>query len=885
MADRNRPESQRGGRTYLDVPFREKEAARGLGAKFDRRSKKWYVPGGADVAPFARWMKADGLPAAQGAPGTPDAARDQPRAWFGSEADIEREAMRLSELMGQPLEESRAFVRESVQAAAEKAGLEARDRLRAQGASAFDMIDGVRKAGLQARHQYFADRQHLYAQGESRSPEPGARAGQQPARPKLDDAALGRRYREMVQSITTAVTLHGAEVTRILALEQRLETIHRDAWRRSGNTVDGERAIGEQIRTGTGFAAQALPPRAAEALNRLRDEAGLSPMELDGRTPARDVTDSGPPEDELPVDVAGIGPQHPHRHHEPQRDDGFATFADIAEVFAPGEAVFAAGRDQADSTDWSMVAKDLADFRGLTGRIRDEFGKGRSAPEVAAALGQELEFLSPPARTAFVSHVREALDRQIDVPSVPQEAPTVKAGGDAVTFADVGDTVIDHAAIDDAMRRRGLTESAPPGNPGNPHVEPSAVTAAVANEPVARPGQAANDTAMEAEAVGVLDTQIQRAQASAQNEPDARNPANDPQRPEADTVSAQDLERVRTVREGDRAAAGKLLREQGKPAPVPEGGGGGAPAAAPRAGQARSTDTRDNQIGADPASRKPVVTKDGYDVPAHVASRYMVKDGRFWKLDAMEAKPAGQLDTQPDATPVTQPHFEDVGARLNSRQNDRATIADMVAVAKAKNWDTIVVRGSETFRRNAWIEASLAGVDVKGFKPAESDEALLEAARRERAALTIRVGASPAPAPAPKASPASANPAPAQANTKPQATAAAPVAASAAAAPGEAPKTVAQLREVLEKSLERAPARMRAEVIRRFDARIQAGTEIEARIARGELSRDAGAAEIDRRAAELHAAWTAPKAAPAPGPSNSPKPDQQQTGDPATIAM
>ncbi|WP_028220675.1 DUF5710 domain-containing protein [Paraburkholderia oxyphila] len=875
MADRNRPESRRGGRTYLDVPFREKEAARGLGAKFDRRSKKWYVPGGTDVAPFARWMTAAALQAAQGAPGTPDAARDQPRAWFGSEADIEREAVRLSELMGQPLEESRTFVRDSVQAAAERAGLEARDRLRAQGASAFDMIDGVRKAGVQARHQYFADRQHLYAQGEPRSPEPGARAGQQPARPKLDDATLGRRYREMVQSITTAVTLHGAEVTRILALEQRLETIHRDAWRRSGNPVDGERAIGEQIRTGTGFAAQALPPRAAGALNRLRDEAGLSAMAVDGRQPAPDVTDSSPPEDEMPVDVAGIGPQHPHRRHEPERDDGFATFADIAEAFAPGEAVFAAGRGRADSTDWSMVAKDLADFRGLTGRIQEEFGKGRSAPEVAAALEQELAFLSAPARTTFVSHVREALDRQVDVPSVPQEAPTVKGGGDTVTFADVGDTVIDHAAIDDAMRRRGLTESAVPGNP---HVEPSAVTAAVANEPVARPGQAANDTAMKAAAAsGVLDTQAQRAQTLARNEPDARNPANDPRRPEADTVSAQDLERVRTVREGDRAAAGKLLREQGKPAPAPEGGTAGAPAAAPRAGQARSTDTRDNQIGADPASRKPVVTKDGYEVPAHVASRYMVKDGRFWKLDAMEAKPAGQPDTQPAATPVTQPHFEDVGARLNSRQNDRATIADMVAVAKAKNWDTIVVRGSATFRRNAWIEASLAGVDVKGFKPAESDEALLEAARRERAALTIRAGASPASAPAPKASPA---------NAKPQATAStAPVAASAAAAPGEAPKTVAQLREVLEKSLERAPARMRAEVIRRFDARIQAGTEIEARIARGELSRDAGAAEIDRRAAELHAAWTAPKAAPAPGPSNSPKPDQQQTGDPATIAM
>jgi hypothetical protein len=779
MADRTRP---KGGRTYLDVPFREKDAAHELGAKFDRRSKKWYVPGGADVAPFARWMPAHAPQAAPGAQGVPGAVREQPPRLFGSEADIEREAVRLSELMRQPLDESRAFVRESVQAAAEKAGLEARDRLRAQGASAFDMVDGVRQAGLQARHQYFADRQHLHAPGVAQASASGARAGQQPARPKLDDAALGRRYREMIQSIATASTLRGTEVNHTLALEQRLESIHRDAWRKSGNAADGERAIGEQIRTRTGFAAQALPPQAGEALNRLREEAGLSPIEIDERTPARDVTDSEPVGEVPPVDEASIAPLHPHPHREPERDEDFATFADIAEAFEP----------------------------------------------------------------------------------VP---PTVKAEGDAVTFADVGEA----AVIDDAMRRRGLTESAVTGNQG---VAPSAVTGSVANEPVAQPGNAANDASTNPPPVsGVLDTQIQRTQTPAQNAPDAKNPANEPVRPEFDSVSTQDLERLRAVRDGERAAAEKLLREQGKPMPKRDGGTAGTTADAPLAGEARNADTSDNQIGIDPASRRPVVTKDGYDVPAHVASRYMVKDGRFWKLDGMEARPGAQ----PHAAPATQPHFEDVGARLNSRQNDRATIADMVAVARAKNWDSIVVRGSETFRRNAWIEASLAGVEVKGFTPAESDEALLEAAKRERAALTIRAGTSPEPAVAQKGNPATASPAAAPESPKPEATA---VAAPTAAPAAEPPRTVAQLREVLEKSLERAPARMRAEVIRRFDARIQAGTEIEARIARGELGRDAGAAEIDRRAAELHAAWTAPKAAPAAGPSNNPQPAQAQTGGP-----
>ncbi|CAM2161324.1 Large polyvalent protein-associated domain-containing protein [Paraburkholderia sacchari] len=869
MADRNRP---KGKRTYLDVPFREKDAASALGARFDRRSKRWYVPRGTDVASFARWMPAHEPQAGQDAGQAPGAVRGRPQTQtlFGSEADIEREAVRLSELMGQPLDESRAFVRDSLQAAAEKAGLEARDRLRAQGASAFEMIDGVREAGVRARHQYFADRQHLYV--------PGARAGQHAAQPKLDDAALGRRFREMIQSITTAVTLRGNEVNQMLALEQRLESIHREAWRKSGNAVDGERAIGGQIRNRTGFAAETLPPRAAKALAKLRNEAGLSPMEIDERTPARDVTDSDPVDDALPVDGASVAPPHRHRHREPERGDGVATIADIAEAFGAVEAMPGSARAQAGGTDWPMIAKDMADFRGLTGRISEEFAKGRTAPEVAAALDQELAFLSPVAREPFVAHVREALERPVDASTVrspaPQGQPGGKTDGDAVTLADVGDA----AAIDDAMRR-GIPENAVPGNQDG--ARPT-LNAAVEDEPVVQPGRAANDTSMNTPAVsGMIDTHIGRTQTPAQNEPDARNPANDPERPVFDSVSTQDLERVRTVRDGERVAAGRLLREQGKPMPAQHAGAVGVAAGAHEAGVARLVDSRDNQIGLDPASRKPVVTIDGYDVPAHVASRYMVKDGRFWKLDGMEAGLGTSSGAQPDPTAATQPHFEDVGARLNSRQNDRATIADMVAVAKAKNWDSIVVRGSETFRRNAWIEASLAGVDVKGFRPAESDEALLEAAKRERAALTIKAGTSPAPDVAQKANPAKENPAGAPSNPKPEAAASAarfsPAADMPASPTPEAPKTVAQLREVLEKSLERVPARMRAEVIHRFDARMQAGTEIEARIARGELGRDAGPVEIDRRAAELHAAWTAPKAAPASGPSKSPLPAQAQT--------
>lgn len=44
---------------YLDVPYREKDQAKALGARFDWDAKRWYVLDGADIAPFARWLPPD----------------------------------------------------------------------------------------------------------------------------------------------------------------------------------------------------------------------------------------------------------------------------------------------------------------------------------------------------------------------------------------------------------------------------------------------------------------------------------------------------------------------------------------------------------------------------------------------------------------------------------------------------------------------------------------------------------------------------------------------------------------------------------------------------------------------------------------------------------
>lgn len=42
--------------TFLDVPFKEKDEAKALGARWDAGAKKWYVPEGKDLAPFNAWL-------------------------------------------------------------------------------------------------------------------------------------------------------------------------------------------------------------------------------------------------------------------------------------------------------------------------------------------------------------------------------------------------------------------------------------------------------------------------------------------------------------------------------------------------------------------------------------------------------------------------------------------------------------------------------------------------------------------------------------------------------------------------------------------------------------------------------------------------------------
>lgn len=113
-------------------------------------------------------------------------------------------------------------------------------------------------------------------------------------------------------------------------------------------------------------------------------------------------------------------------------------------------------------------------------------------------------------------------------------------------------------------------------------------------------------------------------------------------------------------------------------------------------------------------NRKLILKKTGFELPEQILSAYVVKDGKYH-------------DKASDAL-----RFQDHGKKLSTPVEDRAVIADMVAVASAKNWDQIELKGTDTFRQMAWMEAESRGIRTKGYEPTQHDLQQLEHLKRER---------------------------------------------------------------------------------------------------------------------------------------------------------
>lgn len=140
------------------------------------------------------------------------------------------------------------------------------------------------------------------------------------------------------------------------------------------------------------------------------------------------------------------------------------------------------------------------------------------------------------------------------------------------------------------------------------------------------------------------------------------------------------------------------------------------------AGDLKKTEpAKDSQAPADPLRiselpdrQKVILKKDGFALPDTILLAYKVLDGKYHDKDSNALR------------------FEDHGKRLSTPVEDRAVIKDMIAVAAAKNWGQLELKGTGTFKHLAWLEAESRGIQTKGYKPNERDLEQLAQLKLER---------------------------------------------------------------------------------------------------------------------------------------------------------
>jgi putative DNA primase/helicase len=84
--------------------------------------------------------------------------------------------------------------------------------------------------------------------------------------------------------------------------------------------------------------------------------------------------------------------------------------------------------------------------------------------------------------------------------------------------------------------------------------------------------------------------------------------------------------------------------------------------------------------------------------------------------------------------------FEDHGHKLSTKHDDPIVALSMVQLAEAKGWQTINLKGTDEFKREAWLHASLKGMDVRGYKPRDVDIQKLAELQQELGPSTARAG-------------------------------------------------------------------------------------------------------------------------------------------------
>ncbi|EIN3662826.1 LPD7 domain-containing protein [Klebsiella michiganensis] len=142
-----------------------------------------------------------------------------------------------------------------------------------------------------------------------------------------------------------------------------------------------------------------------------------------------------------------------------------------------------------------------------------------------------------------------------------------------------------------------------------------------------------------------------------------------------------------------------------------------------RSRTAESEEAEANTSTEDPKPKRPAAEQDYFSegtafkpvIPDRVAKSYIEVEGKFY------------FQNRPDSLA-----FVDKGARLQTKLNNSQVAGSLVDIAEARGWTEIQVKGTEEFRREAWLQATARGLTAHGYKPKEEDLARLKKVAGER---------------------------------------------------------------------------------------------------------------------------------------------------------
>src|SRR5580658_114225 len=170
----------------------------------------------------------------------------------------------------------------------------------------------------------------------------------------------------------------------------------------------------------------------------------------------------------------------------------------------------------------------------------------------------------------------------------------------------------------------------------------------------------------------------------------------------------------------------------------PPGTGPAAKRAAARAPARVSSAPRDGAVNAIQASRKPKKNRTPESTPAAApegegapatgspaaASTLKRADSDPWTVP-QSVRDRFVQDGHRFYFPDGAPAFKDLGRKLTTASENTQVIHSLIEIAHSRGWTEVTVTGTERFRQEAWRQARIAGLAVRGYRPSDAEQAQL----------------------------------------------------------------------------------------------------------------------------------------------------------------